>query len=328
MNNNATGQTAPVSQNAAFDTSSIDTTQTAQASPSTSMGGAMPDLSGFDTNSAPSMPDMSGFGGGDTVAAMPPMPSTMVMDPNFSPTPAPSAEPANLVPMPDFAAMSAPSMPSPDMGVSTPVMSTSEFMTDIDAPAPISMPAMDMPVPVSTTSSSAPAMSAPAPIQLKAPTASTGAKTDTDAVLAKLDGVAAQMDQIVNRIGRLERDLSKVKSSNKDVSALSRELKTIKGQLSSVQAPRSNVQTQRAPALPRVSSIARQPAVTSKAAPASDKWALKGIAKNTAWIAKEGQTDITKVMVGDTVKGLGRIMSIGLENGVWMIRGQHGTITQ
>ena len=228
--------------------------------------------------------------------------------------------------LPDFAAMSAPSMPSPDMGVSAPVFSAPEPMVQIDAPAPISMPAMDMPVPVPTTSSSAESM--PAPIQLKAPAANTGVTTDTDAVLAKLDGVAAQMDQIVNRIGQLERDLSKVKSNNRDVSALSRELKAIKGEMSTVQAPRSNVQTQRAPALPRVSSIAKRPAVTTRAAPVASKWTLKGIAQNTAWIAKEGQTDITKVMVGDTVKGLGRIMSIGLENGVWMIRGERGTITQ
>tara|TARA_R110002124_G_scaffold149220_1_gene315202 strand:+ start:371918 stop:373222 length:1305 start_codon:yes stop_codon:yes gene_type:complete len=338
---NTSGEIAAASQNTAMNATMNNEangiSQMATSLPSDSMGDQMSSLSEFDTNNAPSMPDMSGFGGIDNTASMPPMPNTMVMDSDFSPTP--SVEPADLVPMPDFAAMSAPSAPSLDMDMGmddfAPVMSAPDLVAAPDAPAAISMPAMKMPEPVGASSP----VSAPVPTQIKAPTlapapvaseseSNISSGADTDAVLAKLDGVASQMDQIVNRIAQLERDLSKVKSSNKDVSALSRELKSIKGQMGAVHSSNGQ-QTQKAPALPKASSVERYQshAPTKKAAP-SGKWVLKGIAQNTAWIAKEGQTDILKVTVGDTVKGLGRVMSIGLENGVWTVRGEDGIVTQ
>ena len=274
------------------------------------------------------------------MGAMPPMPTAMVMDDD--------AVPANdgdvdsiefpkmdmggtstggLTPMPDFSApepsvIAAPAMPAimaPTPSIAMPTRSAPK-MPAIEAPEPVmAMPDFDGAAPISAPempvkSVKAPVAAAIAPV-VETPVTTSGVSSQR--VLRKLDNVTNQMDDIVARIDRLERELSKVRASGSDVSQLSSELRSIKKELKI-----SANDTARRPS--RVTPV--KPAY--KAPKRAAIWVLKGIAQNEAWIAQEGSTDIKKVSVGDTVKGLGRISSIGLENGVWMVRGTQGSVKQ
>ena len=190
-----------------------------------------------------------------------------------------------------------------------PAMATPSF----DGAAPINAPE---PAPV-MEAPAMPAMSAP-----KMPAPSAASVSVSNDVAEKLDSVAAQMDDIAARMDKLERNLSKVEKRGSDISSLSQELKAVKAQ---VKATKSTMSAERvdAPAMPKA-----QTAVKSSSTHAKDVWVLKGIAQGQAWIAKEGSNDIKKVTVGDTVQGLGKITSVGLENNVWTVRGSQGSVTQ
>lgn len=299
---------------------------------------------GIDTPSMPSMPSMNApaMPAGD----MPPMPTAMVMEPDSVPaidTATPSIEfpkvdvtgesTGGLTPMPDFGAPAAPAveMPSMDMPVASapaPAIEMPSFdSASVSAPA-IDVPAVETPsmeMPVAPISAPAVPMMDTAPVApaIEAPVSAVAMSSeDNEALMRKLDAVSNQMDGIVRRIDRIEQDLSDYKDSGADVSALSRELASVKKQLRSGGTVKT---TRKAPAMPTASSTKKSTATVSYQA---KKWVLKSVAKDTAWIAREGSTDITKVSIGDNVKGLGRVKSIGIENGVWTVRGSHGSVSQ
>ncbi len=58
------------------------------------------------------------------------------------------------------------------------------------------------------------------------------------------------------------------------------------------------------------------------------RWVLRSAQNGRAVIAPQGSHDLQNVSVGDSVKGLGRILSIQKENGLWVLRGTKGTLTQ
>jgi|GEM_PF-3143323 len=311
---------------------------------------------------APDMPDVNSASSAPMdMGEMPPMPTAMVMDDDSAPrntvdTPAiefpkmdmgGSAQ-GGLTPMPDFSAptpsvpdfaqatlptpdipapaIQAPPMPVPEPTMQEPAMSMPDpapvmAMPDFDGAAPISapdLPSMDVPAPV--------IKSAPAPM----PTPVIAAPAvDTKAFIGKLDSVEEQMDEILSRMERLEKDLAKMRRDGDDVSQLSAELGAIKKRLNtasnSATSTASKKVTRTAPAIPSTRSVSK-PVKSKPKAPA--QWVLKGIAQNEAWIAQKGSTDIKKVSVGDAVSGLGRINSIGLENGVWIVRGTQGSVKQ
>jgi hypothetical protein len=260
------------------------------------------DMGGASTGGLTPMPDFSAPA--PDVMAVPDMPEIAAMQ---APTP---SMPAPVVPT-----MAVPEMPVIEAPVAAPVMA----MPDFDGSAPISAPdmmAMKVEAPVST---------APRVPEFGAPVESNDVPSQK--VLNELDKVSEQMDDIVTRLDRLESDLSKVRSGGGDVSQLSAELRSIKQQLKSSanQGSARAATTRAAPVMPSASHKVK-PAY--KAPTPTEKWVLKGIAQNEAWIAHAGSTDIQKVTVGDRVKGLGRINSIGLENGVWLVRGTQGSVKQ
>jgi len=58
------------------------------------------------------------------------------------------------------------------------------------------------------------------------------------------------------------------------------------------------------------------------------KWDLRGASPGQAYIAKSGTTNLRTINVGEQVEGLGKIQSIALEHGRWIVLGSHGRITQ
>jgi hypothetical protein len=66
-------------------------------------------------------------------------------------------------------------------------------------------------------------------------------------------------------------------------------------------------------------AVAPKPSVT---------WELRGASPNSAFLAEKGTQNLRTVSVGDTLEGLGRVTSIGVENNAWVVRGTNGIVTQ
>ncbi len=77
---------------------------------------------------------------------------------------------------------------------------------------------------------------------------------------------------------------------------------------------------------------AAKPKVTPKpataAAATATQWELRSATPGQAVLGKKGGGDVRSVNVGDTIDGLGRISSIAVENGRWVVRGSQGQVTR
>ena len=60
----------------------------------------------------------------------------------------------------------------------------------------------------------------------------------------------------------------------------------------------------------------------------SSEWQLRSAQPGKALVAPTGSNDMRTVQVGDTLKGIGRITSIAIEDGKWIIRGTKGLVSQ
>jgi flagellar motility protein MotE (MotC chaperone) len=66
-----------------------------------------------------------------------------------------------------------------------------------------------------------------------------------------------------------------------------------------------------------------EPAPASQNAP---EWVLRSAQPGQAVLADRKTGNVIKVEIGQTIKGLGKISSIGLVNGVWTVQGSTGTV--
>lgn len=58
------------------------------------------------------------------------------------------------------------------------------------------------------------------------------------------------------------------------------------------------------------------------------RWILRSAQPGKATIAQAGSNDMRTVEIGQTVSGLGRIKTIQVENGLWVVRGTRGRVSQ
>lgn len=58
------------------------------------------------------------------------------------------------------------------------------------------------------------------------------------------------------------------------------------------------------------------------------KWVLRSAQPGKATLSAEGSNDLKSVEIGNTLPGVGRIISIQIENGLWIVRGTNGAISQ
>lgn len=149
--------------------------------------------------------------------------------------------------------------------------------------------------------------------------------------------------QYEERINMLESNLT---DKDQAISELSAELAALKEQLSSKEAAlkeaRNALEDQR-----NAVQEARQSATeatTPKVAPDSvkpspkpqptaqteimPKWELRAAQPGRAYIGIIGSNDTQVIETGDTLQGIGRIKSIALEDGIWVVKGANGTIKQ
>jgi len=77
--------------------------------------------------------------------------------------------------------------------------------------------------------------------------------------------------------------------------------------------------TTKAVAPPQVKDNAKPPAII---------WELRGAQPGKAWISQKGKQDIVSVEIGKTVEGIGKITSIAIKDGKWVVAGTQGKIHQ
>lgn len=57
-------------------------------------------------------------------------------------------------------------------------------------------------------------------------------------------------------------------------------------------------------------------------------WVLRSASPGRATLAEKGSNDLISVEVGNNIKGLGRIKSVQIENGRWIVRGTTGSVSR
>jgi hypothetical protein len=58
-------------------------------------------------------------------------------------------------------------------------------------------------------------------------------------------------------------------------------------------------------------------------------WVLKSAKPGQAWIAEKGSSDMRIITVGDSIDGIGSVISVGQgDDGKWVVVGRNGRISQ
>ena len=162
------------------------------------------------------------------------------------------------------------------------------------------------------------------------PIADTGANTQQmqalnermDSIMDRLDSLAQQVDTVANA----EPVLSPASNTKTDVSALEKTIANLEKKISALSK-------QKATPVKRTStsnqaSQKRKRAAPKVSKPAAPQWELRGASPREAYVAERGTQNLRTVSVGDTLHGIGRIQSITMENGRWVVRGTSGRINQ
>lgn len=115
------------------------------------------------------------------------------------------------------------------------------------------------------------------------------------------------------------------------VSDLQAQVLRLQGQLKAAQASQVPVQAEKK-ADTSPSPVAVKEPVVSKSAPVVQEvvyeWTLRSAQPGRAMISDKNTGDMRTVEVGDSIKGLGRIRSIQVEDGRWVVRGTSKSIYQ
>lgn len=136
---------------------------------------------------------------------------------------------------------------------------------------------------------------------------------DLSSAQGKIEALNAEIGNLRNEIAALKKGAASSVSHN--VSA-AQDAKAGRAKIS----PASSTQNS-------ASKIEKQPASLEEKSEATE-WVMRSARPGEASIAPKGSLDFRRVEVGDHVAGLGRIESIAIENGLWVVRGSEGSVSQ
>lgn len=125
------------------------------------------------------------------------------------------------------------------------------------------------------------------------------------------------LDKVLERLDSIENRLSQLEESRNSLDA-------IKGRLDKIEAEGQPRSAGKGASSPSSRLMSRSASVTV----AKDVWVLKSAQPDTAMVSRQGETEMRSVAVGDTLRGIGRITAVALENGQWVVRGTTGEIRQ
>ncbi|MGH1398086.1 MAG: hypothetical protein ACRBCT_02620 [Alphaproteobacteria bacterium] len=162
------------------------------------------------------------------------------------------------------------------------------------------------------------------------------------AVFNKNSELSSLNSDITALKAELETARTAVADFRAEKNALSAEIEAQKDVLAQLEAQQENAKQAAAvvvapkkvitltPVKPVQKTVAKATPKASPAKAASQKiqWALRAAQPGQASIAPRGSNELKTVRVGDSVDGLGRIQSIAIENGKWVVRGTKGLVTQ
>ncbi len=151
-----------------------------------------------------------------------------------------------------------------------------------------------------------------------------------DEIEGSNDRLAQQIANTNNKINTLTNMIVKLEESMADL--------TISSAQQATRPPKTPIATPKPKAIPKdppkpKAKIDTQPIVKQKKVERSSKntgpvWELRSAGPGKALIAEKGSSDFKSVKVGDSLAGIGRITSIGVENGKWVVKGTKGRISQ
>jgi len=146
-----------------------------------------------------------------------------------------------------------------------------------------------------------------------------------DAIMDRLDGLAKQVDTVANSEPVLT-PAAPQESKGADISALEQTIANLEKKVSDLSKQKS-ASAKAAPIPRKITTPRTAYKAPAKVAP-TPKWELRGASPQEAYVAEVGTQNLRTVSVGDSLNGVGRIQSIGQENGRWVVRGTSGRIYQ
>lgn len=160
----------------------------------------------------------------------------------------------------------------------------------------------------------------------------------------KIDGLAVMVERSLKQqsqngssasndvVMRLEQKLNSLERQVKDVASrpAAREVVTEKKVTRSTRpAPKETSNTKPVTRTYKNAPKSMQGVVpVSKPTSASDAWVLRAAQTGVAWVSKDFSSPIQKVFVGQDVDGLGRVLSISVQQGRWVVETTEGKIVQ
>ena len=158
---------------------------------------------------------------------------------------------------------------------------------------------------------------------------------------------AAEVEKVTEELQAAQQELQTLKAAQakrtQEIDALKQqveELSTAQKQSAQELAKRAAVPVKAqepvaAKTAPVPAPVAKQPAPktrasasTKNAAATQPKWELRAAMPDKAWIARSGLQTLTPVVVGDMIDGMGRVRSIRMVSGRWVIDTTKGQIRQ
>lgn len=119
-----------------------------------------------------------------------------------------------------------------------------------------------------------------------------------DQVLARLDSLQDSVDALESRVNKIEKHPVAAKSR----SSISH--RTVRSAVSSAPARKASPEKVVA------------------------DWILKSAQPGEAMVSRKGESDMTRIAVGQSLAGIGKITGISMENGRWIVQGTNGRVVQ
>lgn len=178
---------------------------------------------------------------------------------------------------------------------------------------------------------------------------STIADVENTPSLAKPQISDALTDNIIDDIVALEERLQQIEISTKSMSdqidATNQTLQNLSSSIDTISSTLEKINTTEdsKPAIQSSAKISEKPVEqknsktkkvepvkqSSKARPVVKKsWSLRSAQPGSAIIRDRSSGNIREIKIGDTVQGLGKITKISAENGLWVVQGTQGRVTQ
>lgn len=232
--------------------------------------------------------------------------------------------------MPGEAADAADSMPEMGMGAEDPMAGMDDMMA----------PPMDVGENVATPASTPSATLEPE-LPAQAASGQTDADSETGALKEEIAKLNAKITEQQDTIAGLERKLgqapdsgeikrlnAKIKEQDDTIARLEKQLDKAMNEAASASAAVSSADAPSGSSVRTAHKAAAAKPEATRPAPAP-KWVLKSAKPGIAWVAKEDSPDLKTVEVGQSLTGIGKVLSVAKdEYGRWIVKGSKGSIEQ